>query len=190
MNLYELLEVSENASKEIIEKVYKIKVKKYHPDLQRPENRNESEKKMKEINEAYDILSDDFKRKQYDDTLKNERFEEKQRIKEQIIAEYLEKENRQRYTRKYEYGDDIYSKKANSYNANTTNNTVNEEEMNYKYVAKSVFEIMEDGIKRLMMIIIILVLALSVINIAKFMLKKDNKNNSQIQKQTYYELYE
>lgn len=32
--LYELLEVSENASKEIIEKAYKVLVKKYHPDLQ------------------------------------------------------------------------------------------------------------------------------------------------------------
>mgnify|MGYP004462013251 CR=1 FL=1 len=32
--LYELLEVSENASKEIIEKAYKVLAKKYHPDLQ------------------------------------------------------------------------------------------------------------------------------------------------------------
>ena len=32
--LYELLEVSENASEEIIEKAYKVLAKKYHPDLQ------------------------------------------------------------------------------------------------------------------------------------------------------------
>ena len=35
--LYEILEVSENASPEVIEKAYKILVKKYHPDLQPPE---------------------------------------------------------------------------------------------------------------------------------------------------------
>ena len=32
--LYEILEVSENASTEIIEKAYKVLAKKYHPDLQ------------------------------------------------------------------------------------------------------------------------------------------------------------
>lgn len=34
ITLYEVLEVSENASKEIIEKAYKVLAKKYHPDLQ------------------------------------------------------------------------------------------------------------------------------------------------------------
>ncbi|MBO6244107.1 MAG: DnaJ domain-containing protein, partial [Clostridia bacterium] len=33
-NYYEILEINENASQEIIEKVYKVLVKKYHPDLQ------------------------------------------------------------------------------------------------------------------------------------------------------------
>lgn len=73
MNLYEILEVSETASKDIIEKVYKIKVKKYHPDLQKPEDRDDAEEKMKQINEAYEILSDNQKRKQYDDMLAQER---------------------------------------------------------------------------------------------------------------------
>lgn len=66
--LYEVLEVSENASAEVIEKAYKVLVKKYHPDLQSPENRLASEKKMKEINEAYDILGDEAKE---DSTMKN-----------------------------------------------------------------------------------------------------------------------
>lgn len=34
ITLYEVLEVSENASTEIIEKAYKVLAKKYHPDLQ------------------------------------------------------------------------------------------------------------------------------------------------------------
>ena len=33
-NYYEILEINENASQEVIEKVYKVLVKKYHPDLQ------------------------------------------------------------------------------------------------------------------------------------------------------------
>ena len=37
-NYYEILEVSQNASPEVIEKAYKALVKKYHPDLQTKEN--------------------------------------------------------------------------------------------------------------------------------------------------------
>lgn len=33
-NYYEILEVNENASKEVIDKAYKVLAKKYHPDLQ------------------------------------------------------------------------------------------------------------------------------------------------------------
>lgn len=71
--LYEILEVSENASKEVIEKAYKVLAKRYHPDLQLPENKQMAEQKMKQINEAYDILSDDLKRKTYDEELKSQR---------------------------------------------------------------------------------------------------------------------
>jgi len=67
--LYDVLEVSEKASKEVIEKTYKVLVKRYHPDLQPPEKREVAEKKMKEINEAYEILGDKTKRKQYDEEL-------------------------------------------------------------------------------------------------------------------------
>ena len=70
-NYYEILEVNQNASPEIIEKAYKTLVKKYHPDLQQDENKNKYEEKIKKINEAYDILSDSEKRKKYDLNLKN-----------------------------------------------------------------------------------------------------------------------
>lgn len=75
--LYEILEVSETASKEVIEKAYKVLAKRYHPDLQTPENKQMAEQKMKEINEAYDILSDDTKRKTYDEKLQIQRESEK-----------------------------------------------------------------------------------------------------------------
>lgn len=74
--LYELLEVSEKASKEIIERAYKVLAKKYHPDLQKEEDKEKAEQKMKQINEAYDILSDDIKREKYDEELKAKRQQE------------------------------------------------------------------------------------------------------------------
>lgn len=68
-NYYEILEVDKKASPEVIEKAYKTLVKKYHPDLQNEENHAEYEEKMKEINEAYSVLSDDFKKTNYDEQL-------------------------------------------------------------------------------------------------------------------------
>ena len=69
-NYYEILEVDKKASPEVIEKAYKTLVKKYHPDLQDSENNGKYEEKMKEINEAYSVLSDDFKKSNYDEQVK------------------------------------------------------------------------------------------------------------------------
>ena len=65
-NYYDILEVNRNASPEVIEKAYKVLVKKYHPDLQEGELKQNYEDKLKLINEAYDVLSDEMKRKNYD----------------------------------------------------------------------------------------------------------------------------
>lgn len=70
---YEILEVNEKASQEIIEKAYKTLVKKYHPDLYSTVQKKEAELKLKDINEAYNILSDSFLRHQYDLELEKER---------------------------------------------------------------------------------------------------------------------
>ena len=69
-NYYEILEVDKKASPEVIEKAYKTLVKKYHPDLQEAENNGQYEEKMKEINEAYSVLSDDFKKSNYVEQVK------------------------------------------------------------------------------------------------------------------------
>ena len=72
MNYYEILEVSPNASVEVIRMAYKAQVKKYHPDNYK-DNPQYAEEKMALFNEAYDVLADEDKRKAYDAQLKNER---------------------------------------------------------------------------------------------------------------------
>ena len=78
--LYEILEVSENASNEIIEKAYKVLVKKYHPDLQQGADKTKAEEMMKKLNEAYEVLSDEEKRSRYDLELEEKRQEELERL--------------------------------------------------------------------------------------------------------------
>ena len=70
-NYYEILEVDKKASSEVIDKAYRTLVKKYHPDLQENGKQKEYEEKMKDINEAYSVLSDDYKRTTYDEQLQN-----------------------------------------------------------------------------------------------------------------------
>ena len=72
-NYYELLEVNPKASKEIIEKAYRVLIKKYHPDLYQGEERIYAESKSRELNEAYHILSSDFLREQYNMELEKEK---------------------------------------------------------------------------------------------------------------------
>jgi molecular chaperone DnaJ len=61
---YEILGVKKDASTEEIKRAYRRLARKYHPDLN-PGDRT-AEKKFKEINEAYEILSDPKKRAEYD----------------------------------------------------------------------------------------------------------------------------
>lgn len=62
---YDILEISENASDEIVRSAYKALAKKYHPDVYSG-SKEEATRRMAEINEAYSVLSDLTKRREYD----------------------------------------------------------------------------------------------------------------------------
>lgn len=70
MTYYDILEVTETASDEVIKMAYKALVKKYHPDTYSG-NSQHAEFMIKRINSAYEVLGDADKRKNYDIVLKN-----------------------------------------------------------------------------------------------------------------------
>lgn len=72
MTHYELLQISETASPEVIRAAYMALAKKYHPDLC-SDNPTQAEDKMKQINAAYETLSDPIKRRNYDLQLRIQR---------------------------------------------------------------------------------------------------------------------
>ena len=61
---YDVLGVSKGANEDEIKKAYRKLAKKYHPDAN-PGDKT-AEEKFKEVNEAYEVLSDTQKRAQYD----------------------------------------------------------------------------------------------------------------------------
>lgn len=60
---YEVLGIDKGATKEEIKKAYRKLARKYHPDVNKEAD---AEEKFKEVKEAYEVLSDDTKRAQYD----------------------------------------------------------------------------------------------------------------------------
>jgi len=127
-NYYEILEISNNASQETIERVYKLLAKKYHPDLN-PENPEAAAEKFKEISEAYEILSDSEKREKYNRELEEER-------------KQIEYQNQVELQRKIQQ--DMQSK-ANRYDVNFKNSIKQEESYNEPQIKYTVNEVMQNN---------------------------------------------
>ncbi len=107
MNLYDILGVSKTATNSEIKKAYKSLVKKYHPDVFEG-NKDLAESKIKEINDAYDTLSDPVLREEYDrslevpetdDVLKNSAYDTSESEVQKRYNDF-----RDRYENVYKYG--------------------------------------------------------------------------------------
>ena len=122
--LYEILEVSENASPEIIEKAYKTLAKKYHPDLQEEANKSKAEAMMKKINEAYDVLGNEEKRKIYNAELEAKR--EQEELEKQSTQGF------QGYSENMQYQNGNYANNVYN-NASYSNSNANNQNANYNY---------------------------------------------------------
>ncbi|XP_075936757.1 dnaJ homolog subfamily B member 6b [Anarhichas minor] len=65
LEYYQTLGVQKNATQDDIKKAYRKSALKWHPD-KNPDNKEEAEKRFKELSEAYEVLSDESKRNTYD----------------------------------------------------------------------------------------------------------------------------
>lgn len=139
-NYYEILEVDKKASPEIIKKSYSTLAKKYHPDLQPEDMKQDAEEKFKLINEAYEVLSDPEKRKNYDASLSENIISKEEydsiymeNLKLRDIINEMQKEysqNNSSYPRQEEnnnFSEDSQSNQQQNY----TNPFINNSQQNY-----------------------------------------------------------
>ena len=146
-NYYEILEVNEKASKEVIEKAHKVLVKKYHPDLSKGQSKKDAEEKIKLINEAYDVLSNEFLKEQYDSEL------EKQK-REEIYKKYSKNINIENKT------DESRKKKSpiNNINTNTKTSSEDKKANEESFEERKIKEITKKDIIALILTVVVVIL--------------------------------
>lgn len=95
IDYYKILGVDKNASEKDIKKAFRKLAREYHPD-KNPGN-NAAEQKFKQINEAYEVLADQEKRKKYDqygkDWMHADEIEKAKKSRGQQRSQYTESDN-------------------------------------------------------------------------------------------------
>lgn len=136
-NYYEILEVNEKASKETIAKVFKLQIKNNHPDLFQGDEKKIAEEKTMLLNEAYEVLSDELKRADYDKQINFEKEEKINNYKEQIaiLKEELIKKQTILQQLREELGIDKYIQ--NISRQNDYNKYVQEQNVTYSNIQNS-----------------------------------------------------
>ncbi len=115
--LYSILQVTEDASIEVIKGAYKHLAQKYHPD-KNTMNRQQCEDMMRLLNKAYMILSDQDKRKVYDSALSREREEMKKEEEERQAQERTRQEHYSRQREEEKIRKDFEEKLRKEYEEN------------------------------------------------------------------------
>lgn len=148
-DFYEELEVSKNASDEIINRAYKVLAKKYHPDTTTVDKQL-AEERFKKISEAYETLSNKQKRAEYDKTLVpdidvnkyNKMLQDNKRLSQELLRLKAELDNinttKVNYKNNRTNTNQSYNNYSNSYrNINYTqpnnNRNVNYTQPNYSH---------------------------------------------------------
>ena len=177
---YEILEIDKNASDEVIKNAYKALVKKYHPDLKTGQEKVIAEQKIKEINSAYDILSNPTSKLEYDQSLSdkvnisieeyNSILKENNKLKNELnyyknnFNNFYNINNAERINKNYTYKTTRANQNyTNSYaNQNDSNNVENSN--NNKYYSKFKF-LLNKGLKNLMAILLTFLLIFIILKI-------------------------
>lgn len=171
MHLYDILGVSKTATSSEIKKAYKSLVKKYHPDVFEG-NKDLAESKIKEINDAYDTLSDPVLREEYDrslevpetdNVLKNSAYDDTS--ESEVQKRY--NDFRDRYENVYKYGKsaryttNYYGVSHDSSKANTWDYEKNRplRDSDFLFGSRSAFIIRMSLIILLILILLILLLS-------------------------------
>lgn len=128
IDFYELLGISMDSTKQEIKTAYREMVKKYHPDVNKSEDSN---KIIRSLNEAKEVLLDDEKRKAYDKLLNDIKYS-KQFSKEK---------------------DETYTAKTEEYKENYSENNVTKWQFLFNYISNGIDKVWLKILKILLVII-------------------------------------
>ena len=165
-NYYKILQIDKDASPEIIKVAYKLLVKKYHPDLKEGEAKIDAEEKIKQINEAYDVLSNPSKKSEYDQTLTNEFISQEQY--NNLINENINLKKELNYFHNLYNKNNYYEQKnTNMYNEKNyyKNQNTSNDEINNNSNFKNIFNNLNENIKSVIAIIITFLIIFLIIKI-------------------------